>query len=106
MMVETWEFDDEDCVHVFGHEVSVDVQRPETHSCIGDGMLIESLIAGSSIEQRDHKKVHMKERGFDTWVVSNRLVLVRMCWVWKLIGHRWGFIVRVTTSRVVSQDCC
>ena len=51
-VVETWEYDDEDCVHVFGHEVSSDVQRPETHSCIGDGMLIESPIARSSIEQR------------------------------------------------------
>ena len=35
VMVETWEYDDEDYVFVFGHEVSADVQRHEKHSCIG-----------------------------------------------------------------------
>ena len=33
-------------------------------------------ISGSSIEQREYKNVHWKERGFNTWVESSRLVLV------------------------------
>ena len=32
---ETWEYEDEDYVFEFGHEVSADVQRRETHNCIG-----------------------------------------------------------------------
>ena len=73
------EYDDEDYVFEFGHEVSVDVQRRETHICIGGasrsacwfGGVSEltmrsttpplSPSAGSSIEQHGYKKVHWKE---------------------------------------------
>ena len=33
VMVETWKYDNEDCVFVFGNEVSADAQRREKHSC-------------------------------------------------------------------------
>ena len=93
-MLETWEYDDEDDVFVFGHEVSADVQRHEKHSCRGGasrsacrfGCVSElttrgttpprSPIAGSSIELRGYKKVHWKERGLNTLVESSRLVPV------------------------------
>ena len=39
VMVETWEYEDEDYVFEFGHEVSADVQRRETHNCIGGAYL-------------------------------------------------------------------
>ena len=35
MKVETWQYDDEDDVFEFGHEVSANVHRHETHNCIG-----------------------------------------------------------------------
>ena len=41
VMVEKWEYDDEECGYVFGHQVSAGVQRRETHSFTGDNMLIE-----------------------------------------------------------------
>ena len=40
VMVEKWEYDDEECGYVFGHQVSADVQRRETHSFTGDNMLM------------------------------------------------------------------
>ena len=68
LMVETWKYDDENYVFVFGNEVSSDVPRRETHSCTGGasrsacrfGYVSEwttrgtalplSLMAGSSID--------------------------------------------------------
>ena len=43
VMDETWKYDDEDYVFVFGNEVSADAQRRETHSelyrwCISSSM--------------------------------------------------------------------
>ena len=35
VMDETWKYEDDDYVFVFGSEVSADVQRRETHSCTG-----------------------------------------------------------------------
>ena len=32
-MVETWKYDNDDYVFVFGHEVIADVQGREKHSC-------------------------------------------------------------------------
>ena len=81
-MVETWEYDEENCAFAFGDEVSADVQRCETLSCIDGGASRSAcrfgyasevaargtapplfLIDGSSIEQRGYKKVHWKKRG-------------------------------------------
>ena len=94
VMVETWEYDDEDHVFVFGHEVSADVQRHEKHSRKGGASRSAcrfgcvsvlttrgtppplSPIAGSSSGQRGYKKVHWNERGLNTLVESSRLVLV------------------------------
>ena len=95
VMVETWEYEDEDYVFEFGHEVSADVQRRETHHCIGGasrsacglGRVSElttrsttpplSPRTGPSIEQRGCKKVHRRERGLNTLVESSQLVLVK-----------------------------
>ena len=70
-------------------ETTAVVQRvmDKTSECDDDGVLIESRfgfvstpplspISGSSVEQRGYKKVHWKERGFNTLVESSRLVLV------------------------------
>ena len=35
--VQSWEYDDENYLFVFGDEVSADVQRRETHSCTDRG---------------------------------------------------------------------
>ena len=34
VMVDTWKYEDETMSSSFGHEVSADVQRRETHNCI------------------------------------------------------------------------
>ena len=34
-MVETWEYDEDDCVFAVGEAVIAAFQRPETHICIG-----------------------------------------------------------------------
>ena len=96
--VETWEYDDENYVLVFGQEVSADVQRRETHSSIDSGEPRSacrfryaselttrgaapplSPIAGSSIELRGYKKAHWEEhdsltdqmRSGTYWVQAN-----------------------------------
>ena len=92
--IERWEYEDEDDVFEFGREVTADVQRRETHNCIGGasrsacrfGRLSElttrsttpplSAVTGSSIEQRGCKKVHWKERRLNTLAESCRLVPV------------------------------
>ena len=74
---------------MFGHEVCADVQRHEKHSCIGGasrsasrfGYVSDLTTRGtapplSSIEQREYKKVHWKERRLNTLVESSRLVPV------------------------------
>ena len=89
--IERWEYEDEDDVFEFGREVTADVQRRETHNCIGGasrsacrfGREAElttrsttpplSPITGSSIEQRGCKKVHWKERRLNTLAHSSRL---------------------------------
>ena len=84
-MVETWEYVDEDYIFEFGHEVSADVQRRETHNCIGGGASRSacrfgcvselttrgttpppSPIIGSSIEQRGCKKVQYTGKNVDS----------------------------------------
>ena len=96
VMVETWEYDDEDYVFEFGHEVSAAVQRREIHNCVGGasrsasrfGRVSEltprstaspqSPSTGSSIEQCGYKKrVHWRERALHTLVESSQLVPVR-----------------------------
>ena len=79
--VQSWEYDDDNYLFVFGDEVSTDVQRRETHSCTDRGTSrsecqcgyvselttritapLQFSIVGSSIEQCGYKKVHWKKR--------------------------------------------
>ena len=122
-MVETWKYDDDDCVFVFGNEVSADVQRREKHSCRDGasrsacllGYVSElttrgtapplSSITGSSIEQRGCKKVHWKERGLNTLVESSRLVLVMSVLNLEMKVTSVGVsLVRMSTVQVNSQS--
>ena len=65
-MVETWEYDEDDCVFAVGEAVIAAFQRPETHICIGYALDVTAKgtapplysMDGSSIEQRGCKKVH------------------------------------------------
>ena len=100
-MVETWEYEDEDYVLVFGQEV----QRRETHSCTGGrsrsacrlGLVSElttksttsplSPSTGSSIEQRCDKKVHWRERMWTQYI--GRVKLVGSCQECFEFGMEW-----------------
>ena len=80
-MVETWEYDEDDCVFAFGEAVIAAFQRPETHICIDSGASRSACpigyahdvtakgtappsysMDGSSIEQCGCKKVHWEKR--------------------------------------------
>ena len=67
-MVQTWEYDEDDCVFTFGEAVIAAFQRPETH--IGYALDVTARgkapplysMDGSSNEQRGCKKVHWEKR--------------------------------------------
>ena len=74
VMVVTWEHEDEDCVFEFGHEVSADVQRRETHTCISGASRSACRFGGVS---------ESTTRGTNTSTVSDYWILN-----WNSMGTR------------------